>query len=224
VAFALLYFLVPSTDHSSKVATRSSLWECLQSVWHPVLLLYLLVVIRSAVQMCFVSYLPLYFSQKGFTPILAGKVTTLFLFCGALGGFSGGALADRFGGRNVISISMLLSSPFIMAFLLNEGVGSYVLLALGGATLLSTVPVNVVMAQNLVPQSASVISALMMGFAWGMGGMFVPLIGKIADVAGLGKALMVVAILPLVGFVISLMLPKEEAARDVVARPVASED
>jgi hypothetical protein len=57
-----------------------------------------------------------------------------------------------------------------------------------------------------------------------MGGMFVPLIGKIADVAGLGKALMVVAILPLVGFVISLMLPKEEAARDVVARPVASED
>jgi FSR family fosmidomycin resistance protein-like MFS transporter len=224
VAFALLYFLVPSTDHSSKVATRSSLWECLQSVWHPVLLLYLLVVIRSAVQMCFVSYLPLYFSQKGFTSILAGKVTTLFLFCGALGGFSGGALADRFGGRNVISISMLLSSPFIMSFLLTEGIGSYALLALGGATLLSTVPVNVVMAQNLVPQSASVISALMMGFAWGMGGMFVPLIGKIADVAGLGKALMVVAILPLVGFVISLMLSKEEAARELIPRPVISED
>jgi MFS transporter, FSR family, fosmidomycin resistance protein len=174
--------------------------------------------------MCFVNYLPLYFSHKGLTPILAGKITTLFLFCGALGGFSGGALADRFGGRNVISISMLFSSPFIVAFLLTEGVSSYALLALGGVTLLSTVPVNVVMAQTLVPQSSSVISALMMGFAWGMGGMFVPLIGKIADIAGLGNGLMVVAILPLAGFVISLMLSKEEANREVVQRAVVSED
>jgi MFS transporter, FSR family, fosmidomycin resistance protein len=224
IAFALLYFLVPSTSHSSKVATQSSLWGSLQPVWQPVLLLYLLVVIRSAVQMCFVNYLPLYFSQKGLTPILAGKITTLFLFCGALGGFSGGALADRFGGRNVISISMLFSSPFIVAFLLTEGVSSYALLALGGVTLLSTVPVNVVMAQTLVPQSSSVISALMMGFAWGMGGMFVPLIGKIADIAGLGNALMVVAILPLAGFVISLMLSKEEATREVIRRAVVNEE
>jgi MFS transporter, FSR family, fosmidomycin resistance protein len=84
--------------------------------------------------------------------------------------------------------------------------------------LLSTVPVNVVMAQNLMPHNASVVSSLMMGLAWGVGGMFVPLIGRIADAAGLGRALMVVALLPVAGFVVALLLPPES-----VAEPVADQ-
>ncbi len=223
VAFALLFCFVPSTDHSSKAASASGLREALTPVWRPLLLLYFLVVIRSAVQMCFVNFLPLYLSQKGLSTVDAGKVTTLFLFFGALGGFSGGTLADKFAGKNVISLSMLFSGPLILGFLLTAGSGSYFLLTLGGIALLSTVPVNVVMAQSLVPHSASVVSALMMGFAWGMGGMFVPFIGAIADSVGLGRALFVVAILPLIGFVLSLSLPKEQPARQL-ARAVLTEE
>jgi MFS transporter, FSR family, fosmidomycin resistance protein len=224
IAFALLFFLVPATDHPPKSANRTSLSDSLRFVWQPLLLLYILVVIRSTVQMCFVNFLPLYFMQKGLSPTFAGKLTTIFLFFGAVGGFSGGALADRFGGRSVISFSMLLSSPFIIVFLMTEGASSYAALALGGLALLSTLPVNIVMAQNLVPQSASVISALMMGFAWGMGGMLVPVIGRIADAAGLGRALLVVAMLPLAGFVVSLLLPKEGTSKAVVPSPLASEE
>ena len=218
IVFAMLFFLVPATDHSSKVAVQQGLRQSLGAVWQPLSRLYILVVIRSAVQMCFVNFLPLYFSQKGLPPLMAGKVTTLFLFFGALGGFSGGTLADKFGGKNVISFSMLFSTPLIMSFLLTDGVSSYLLLALGGVVLLSTVPVNVVMAQNLVPHNASVVSALMMGVAWGVGGMFVPLIGRIADIAGLGRALMVVALLPLIGFAVAVFLPRERAAEAVAAQ------
>ena len=210
VAFGLLLWLVPRTGHSTKSATPPALRTILLPVWRPLLLLYFLVVIRSAVQMCFVNFLPLYLTQKGVPALAAGKITSLFLFFGALGGFSGGTLADRFGGKNVISFSMLFTSPFICAFLLTDNASSYILLALGGIALLSTVPVNVVMAQKLVAQSASVVSALMMGLAWGMGGMIVPIIGKIADVAGLQKALAVVGLLPIIGFLLSLLLPEEE--------------
>ena len=217
IVFAMLFFLVPATDHSSKVAVKQGLRQSLGAVWQPLSKLYILVVIRSAVQMCFVNFLPLYLSHKGLPPLMAGKVTTLFLFFGALGGFSGGTLADKFGGKNVISFSMLFSTPLIMSFLLTDGVSSYLLLALGGVVLLSTAPVNVVMAQNLVPHNASVVSALMMGVAWGVGGMFVPLIGRIADTAGLGRALMVVALLPLIGFAVAVFLPRERAAEVVAA-------
>jgi FSR family fosmidomycin resistance protein-like MFS transporter len=217
VVFAMLFFLVPSTDHSSKVAVKQGLRQSLIAVWQPLSQLYVLVVIRSAVQMCFVNFLPLYLSHKGLPPLMAGKVTTLFLFFGALGGFSGGTLADKFGGKNVISFSMLFSTPLIMSFLLTGGASSYLLLALGGVVLLSTAPVNVVMAQNLMPHNASVVSALMMGVAWGVGGMFGPLIGRIADAAGLGRALMVVALLPLVGFAIAVFLPRERATEVVAA-------
>ena len=179
--------------------------------------------IRSAVQICFVNFLPLYLSQRGLAAIAAGKLTSLFLFFGALGGFSGGTLADRFGERNVISFSMLFSTPFLLAFLLAEGPLSYLMLALGGVVLLSTVPVNVVMAQELIPQSASVVSALMMGFAWGMGGMMVPIVGKIADVSGLKKALMVVVLLPAFGFLLSLLLPRKSSVKEVTPVPVVQE-
>jgi FSR family fosmidomycin resistance protein-like MFS transporter len=217
IVFAMLFFLVPAIDHSSRVAVQQGLRQSLGAVWQPLSQLYILVVIRSAVQMCFVNFLPLYFSQKGLSPLMAGKVTTLFLFFGALGGFSGGALADKFGGKNVISFSMLFSTPLIMSFLLTDGVSSYLLLALGGVVLLSTAPVNVVMAQNLMPHNASVVSALMMGVAWGVGGMFVPVIGRIADTAGLGRALMVVALLPLIGFAFAVFLPREKRAAEAVA-------
>jgi FSR family fosmidomycin resistance protein-like MFS transporter len=223
IVFLSLYFLLPSLEHSSKTVGGASLGWSLGKYWRPLLLLYVLVVIRSAVQICFVNFLPLYLSQRGLTAIAAGKLTSLFLFFGAIGGFSGGTLADRFGERNVISFSMLCATPFLLAFLLTSGTLSYLMLALGGVVLLSTVPVNIVMAQELIPQSASVVSALMMGFAWGMGGMMVPIIGKIADVAGLKKALIVIVLLPTLGFLLSLLLPKKVSVKDVATVPVILE-
>jgi FSR family fosmidomycin resistance protein-like MFS transporter len=223
LVFLSLYCLLPSLEHSSKTIGGGSLRWSLGRYWRPLLLLYLLVVIRSAVQICFVSFLPLYLSHRGLTAIAAGKLTSLFLFFGAIGGFSGGTLADRFGERNVISFSMLFSTPFLLVFLLTDGTPSYLMLALGGVVLLSTVPVNVVMAQELIPQSASVVSALMMGFAWGMGGMMVPIIGKIADVSGLKKALKLVVLLPTFGFLLSLLLPKKASIKEVAQVPVILE-
>jgi len=211
--FALLYFLVPAVEHSTKATVRQGLRQSLVGVWQPLSQLYVLAVIRSAVQTCFVSFLPLYLSQKGLPPLAAGKVTTLFMFFGALGGFSGGALADKLGGRNLMLYSMLFSTPLIISFLLTEGFESYLFLALGGVVLLATVPVNVVLAQNLLPNNASVVSSLMMGVAWGAGGMFVPLVGGIADSAGLSRALMLVALLPLVGFFVAVFLPRERAVK-----------
>jgi FSR family fosmidomycin resistance protein-like MFS transporter len=213
LVFFSLYLLLPSLEHSSKTSGGPSFYGSLSKCWRPLLLLYFLVVIRSAVQICFVNFLPLLLSQRGLNATSAGKLTSLFLFFGAIGGFSGGNLADRFGERNVISFSMLFSTPFLLAFLMTNGVLSYLMLALGGVALLSTLPVNVVMAQDLIPQSASVVSALMMGFAWGMGGMTVALVGKIADAAGLRLALMLVVLLPAVGFFLSLLLPKKSSSK-----------
>ncbi|MEW5977937.1 MAG: MFS transporter [Acidobacteriota bacterium] len=223
VVFALLYFLVPPLEHSSRSSVPQRLRDALLPVWWPLLLLYLLVVIRSSVQMCFVNFLPLYLSGQGHSSLFAGKITTLFLFFGAVGGFSGGALSERFGRRNVIAFSMLFSTPFLIGFLWTSGLVSYTLLALGGLILLSTVPVNVVMAQELVPRGASTVSALMMGFAWGMGGSLVPAVGKIADHFGLEQALLAVVLLPLGGGFLSLGLYRHLRTGEELTAPVASQ-
>ena len=53
------------------------------------------------------------------------------------------------------------------------------MLAIGGLLLQSTLPVSVTYAQSLTIAGAATVSSLMMGFAWGMGSLAVPLIGLV---------------------------------------------
>ena len=63
------------------------------------------------------------------------------------------------------------------------------MLAAGGFFLQSTLPVNVTFGQALAPVSAATVSSLMMGFAWGTGGLSVPAVGYIADRIGIEHTL-----------------------------------
>ena len=78
-------------------------------------------------------------------------------------------------------------------------------LALSGLILLFTIPVNVVMAQELAPGSIGTVSSLMMGFAWGTAGMiFIPLIGLLSDHFTMQTTMSALTIFPLIGFFLTL--------------------
>ena len=182
----------------------------LQEFWKPLLILYLLVFLRSAVQIVFAQFLPLYLNlERGFAFADANYALTFYLTAGAVGGFAGGHLADRFGGRTVTLISMAGSVPFLLAFFLLHGAPALISLAVGGLILFFTIPVNVVMAQTLVPSQSGTISALMMGFAWGMAGLvFIPLTGWFSDQFSLHQVLMALLVFPVLGFFLALKLEK----------------
>jgi FSR family fosmidomycin resistance protein-like MFS transporter len=182
----------------------------LREQWRPLLNLYVLVVVRSIIQLAFVAFLPLYFTVRGHSPWEASQLLTLFLLAGGAAGLAGGFLADRFGGRIIMAISMLGCLPTLLGFLLTEGALSVALCALGGGFLLLSTPVNLAMAQRMVPGGASTISALMMGFAWGVGGLLVPLVGIASDQIGLQMALGLLLSVTLPGFVLSLYLPGQQ--------------
>jgi FSR family fosmidomycin resistance protein-like MFS transporter len=179
-------------------------------VWRPLALLYGLVFIRSIVQITYAQLLPLYLKlEKGFSLAAANYTLTLYLASGAMGGFVGGYLADRFGGRRVIQISMIGSVPLLFVFFVAHGAAALIGLALGGFVLLFTIPVNVVMAQELAPAQAGTVSALMMGFAWGTAGLiFVPLTGWISDQVSLHFALESLLLFPVLGFFLARRLPQ----------------
>lgn len=186
----------------------------LKAVWRPLSVLYLLVFIRSIVQISFTQFIPLYMNhERGMSLEQSSLALSLYLASGAFGGFIGGHLADRLGGRFVIMLSMIVSVPFICLFFLADGWLSLLGLALGGLTLLFTNPVNVSMGQELAPQHAGTVSALMMGFAWGTAGMiFIPLIGLVADNTSLHHALFATSIFPVLGFFLAMKLPRKHEA------------
>ena len=183
----------------------------LRKVWKTLLLLYLLVFVRSIVQVTYAQMLPLYLTkERGFTFAEATATLSLYLAAGALGGFIGGNLADHWGGRKVILVSMACCVPPLALFFLSTGWVSIVALSVAGLILLFTIPVNVVMAQQLAPTQAGTISALMMGFAWGLAGLiFIPLTGWMGDHYSLGFAMAFLAGFPLIGALFAWMLPKE---------------
>jgi len=205
----VLAALLPPAPRSRHGAAHRFDWAPFRPVLKPMVLLYFLVVIRSVVQIVFAQFLPLYFHlDRGYSVPSASYVLTLFLVGGALGGFTGGNLADRFGGKRIVVFSMSASAPFLCLFLLTRGAVSLVGLFVGGLILLFTIPVNVTMAQELVPGQSGTVSALMMGFAWGAAGLAViPLFGWSADHIGLHRSLWGVVLLPLAGFVLAVLLP-----------------
>jgi MFS transporter, FSR family, fosmidomycin resistance protein len=209
ITLVLLAFL-PEAPRQASHARNKFDWPALQTAWKPLTILYLLVFIRSIVQISFTQFLPLYLSrERGFPLTKASYALSLFLGAGALGGFLGGQLADRFGGRRVILASMLGSTPLLALFFFSNGTLALAGLGLGGLVLLCTGPVNVVMAQELAPTQAGTISALMMGFAWGTAGMvFIPITGWASDLSSMHVVLSSFLVFPTLGFLLGLKLPK----------------
>jgi FSR family fosmidomycin resistance protein-like MFS transporter len=206
----LLMLVLPKASTIKDEVTHHSAWAALRPFWKPLAILYALVFIRSIVQVTFGQLIPLYLHlERGYSVGRASLTLSIFLAFGAAGGLAGGVLSDRFGGRRVIMLSMIGSVPCLALFFLTQGPVGLAGLFIGGLILLFTIPVNVVMAQDLVPSQAGTVSALMMGFAFGAAGIiFIPLTGHMADLFSLHHALFALVAFPVLGFFLSLRLPR----------------
>jgi FSR family fosmidomycin resistance protein-like MFS transporter len=179
----------------------------LAPVARPLTLLYFIVVCRSAVSYGFMTFLPLHLHRLGFSVQAGGTILTAYLALGAAGGFAGGWLADRWGGRRVVVLSFIGATPLFLAFVLLPIVPGLVCLITGAFMLQASLPVNVVLGQELSPRHASTISSLLMGAAWGVGALLIGPIGALADAHGLPWALRCLALLLPIGLGCAVALP-----------------
>jgi FSR family fosmidomycin resistance protein-like MFS transporter len=179
----------------------------LRPVLRPLALLYVAVVTRSAVSYGFMTFLPIHLRRLGYTVSFGGWALTAYLAMGALGGFLGGWLAEKIGGRRVVVQSFVGAIPLFLAFLVLPTVPGLVALVVGSFVIQGSLPVNVVLGQELSPRHSSTISSLLMGAAWGVGAMLISPVGVLADHFGIQAALAVLSALLLVGLGCALALP-----------------
>ena len=177
----------------------------------PLALLYFTIVLRTATTYGFMTFTPTLLTQQGFSIGEASTAVSLYLFASGIGGFFGGPLADRFGARRVIVWSLIAAVPFMAAAPHLRRIGFTAMLAIGGLLLQSTLPISVTFAQSFVKGGAATVSSLMMGFAWGMGSLTVPLVGMGADRFGIRPTLAVVAFMPLLAAALAWRLPERGA-------------
>jgi FSR family fosmidomycin resistance protein-like MFS transporter len=152
---------------------------------------------------------PTLLTQQGYSIGQASTAVSLYLFSSGIGGFLGGPLADRVGPRRVIVWSLIAAVPFMAVAPHLPPLGFTAMLAVGGLLLQSTLPISVTFAQSFVVGGAATVSSLMMGFAWGMGSLTVPLIGMGADRFGILPTLAIVAFIPLIAAALAWQLPEK---------------
>lgn len=155
------------------------------------------------------NFLALLMIARGYSYSASAYVLSASLLAGMIGMFIGGHLADRYGKRKIIAITMLISSPLLFGFSFTTGPLSVLLLLLGMVTLTSTLPVNIVLAQRAVPRLPGMASSLVMGLSFMFGALAAPPFGALADRIGIEAAMHVIFIVPVIGAGLVVFLKKE---------------
>ncbi len=151
--------------------------------------LWALAVLRDFVSASYTTFLAVLWRQREQPLTIASLALSVFAFSEGMGNLIGGRLSDRLGRKRVIVGSLALALPLFYLFLLTDGFLSFLFLGLAGAVLISSVPVCVVLGQELVPEQRGLVSGLMMGLAWGVGSLLMTCVGYLGDRLGLEVAL-----------------------------------
>ena len=204
-AVFVLFFTFPllKQTYVRPVKKRPNVISALKGHYILVSLLFFMVVIRATMTIAFHSFMPLYLTSEGQSLFLGATALTVFQVCGTIGILVGGFFSDRMKSSTLLMVSFLFALPFAIAFVHLPSVWGIPFFGITAFFLFSSTPVNILMGQRILPENASFISGIMMGFAWGIGGILATPIGALADQFGLYTTLFVIALLAIPGVLLA---------------------
>jgi MFS transporter, FSR family, fosmidomycin resistance protein len=199
-----------SSVNQKKKASAASQTGISKSVWFALILILFLIFARSWYVSGMTNYYTFFTIETYSFTIKQSQIFLFaFLIAGAIGTFFGGPLADRFGKKTVIFLSMAASAPLTILIPFVPPAAAFCLLTLSGIILMSSFSVAVVYAQELVPGKIGTMAGLTVGLAFGMGAIGSIVIGYLADLIGISNTMIFTGLLPLLG-ILTLLLPSDK--------------
>jgi len=178
-----------------------------QERWGDFVRLTLVVVLRSIAFFGLNTFLPLYWTAnlRG-TKAGGAMALTVLATSVAVGTLIGGRLADRYGRKTVIAVSLAVFVPLLLIFIDARIVMAAIMLIPIGIAVAAANSVVVVMGQDYLPNRVGLAAGVTLGLSMTIGGMLTPVLGGVADHYGLRTAMVVVALVPSLAFALSLTL------------------
>ncbi len=216
VGLALMALLVriiplPQAEGLKNLGFIGSLREVLGTVWKPIVLIWIVAVLRTFVAQSFMTFIPVLYAKEGYSLVSIGTMVSLFTVAGAISGLLAGHLSDKIGYKPVFYSAFGLTTPSLYLVLYITGNWVYFGVFWAGFFAMATLPLGVAMAQELAPRGRSMVSSLMMGLAFGTGGMMTPVTGMLADIFSIRTVLFFLAIIPFLTIGLIFLLPEKKS-------------
>jgi len=204
-----LYHSVPERvgEKISSQGLLNTVRAVFKPMWKPLLMIWMIMTMRAYVSQSFLTFLPVLYARKGFSLLSLGMMVSVFTAAGAAAGLLAGYVADRIGFKPVFFLAHLLAAPSMALLLYAAGMWVYLGVFLAGFFLLATIPLGVALAQRLAPRGKSMAASLIMGLAYGIGGLLTPVTGKLADWFAIEPVLAGLTVIPLLTLILIAYLP-----------------
>jgi FSR family fosmidomycin resistance protein-like MFS transporter len=186
--------------------------------WSYILPFVIAIFTRSWTQMSMMTFLPKYLQDLGYRPGVFGPISALYMGGSAVGGIIGAWLADRFGNRYVMTISLLLACLPIFFYGTISVTWLLMLVTLfSGAFIGASHSIIVVLAQRLLPGKSGVASGLVLGFTFASGSVGAFFSGMIADQSGFQFLFLFLGVLMILSTLMSARMHQMDRTRLNVA-------
>ncbi len=155
--------------------------------WHAFARLTLVIIGRSVVFCTVSAFLPLYCIRTlGVTEAVAGTTIAVLAFGCAAMTLLGGYLGDRIGLIRMLRLGSLVLVPSTAALVLCPNIfWIYVVLMVLSFGINAPYPAFVVLGQTYLAKNIGFASGVTLGLSFSVGGLFVPILGKLADASSL---------------------------------------
>ncbi len=207
---AVLFRIIPlpQGEGLENLGFVGSLRQVLGTVWKSIVLIWIVMVLRTFVAHSFLTFIPVLYAREGYSLVSIGTMVSLFTVAGTISGLLAGHLSDRIGYKPIFYSAFGLTTPSLYLLLYLPGNWIYFSVFWAGFFAMATLPLGVAMAQELAPRGRSMVSSLMMGLAFGTGGMMTPVTGMLADNFSIRPVLSFLAIIPFLTIGLIFFLPE----------------
>lgn len=147
----------------------------------PLWVLFAISVLRSLVHFGFINFTAFLGTERGWSTVQVGWVLSAFLVAITLGRIVGGYLGDRITPRRLLAVSNAGSMLFFLGFCAFDGALGLAMFFTAGFIFDLGITTNIILAQRVMPDNSSTATGMIMGFAWAVAGLLIPIVASIAE-------------------------------------------
>ncbi len=208
LASVILWFKFKDETISDRIkkSSFSAYKQTLKDIFPVISSIAMIFFFRAAMKSALTFYLPVFLEHRGESLWFAGISLSILQGAGVVGTLFAGNLSDRFGQKNMVVISSVVTPILMFAFIYSSGILQLGVLVLIGLFMFITGPVFLSIANNLNTKHNNLANAVYMTTTFLMGALMVILVGYLGDHIDLELTYKIVAFMALGAIPFSLTI------------------